>query len=177
MKKFLLLLCVVVATACTASKYTPEMYERAIAYADTVPVYIHDTIIIRDTVVVRDTVIIKEQVAAPVVAPVVVPAASPAASPSPAASSAASNEFRDEDGNTLQQQYHIVLGVFQNKLNAQNLVDNIMQKGEGSPSIAIGPDGLYRVFYFSSNNESEARSVLADAKDDYPSAWLLNTKK
>ncbi len=173
MKKFLLLLCVVVATACTASKYTPEMYERAIAYADTVPVYIHDTIIIRDTVVVRDTVIVKEQVAAPVVAPVAVPVASPAASPS----SAASNEFKDEDGNTLQQQYHIVLGVFQNKLNAQNLVDNIMQKGEGSPSIAIGPDGLYRVFYLSSDNEAEIRSVLAQTKDDYPSAWLLNTKK
>lgn len=165
------------AISFAGSKYTPQMYERAIE-PDTVVVektiVVRDTIVIRDTVVVRDTVAIRDTVSIcdtvaekqkPVIVEVV-------AAPVPV-----QNVYKDEDGKALSLQYHIVVGSFQDKLNAQNLVDQIMQKGEGSPSIAIAPDGKFRVFYFSSNDEAEARKVLSQIKEEYQSAWLLNLKK
>jgi len=85
--------------------------------------------------------------------------------------------YKDESGKSLSQQYHIVIGSFQDKLNARNLLDQVMQKGEGSPSIATSPEGKFRVLYFSSDNEEEARKVLSQIKEEYPSAWLLNLKK
>lgn len=85
--------------------------------------------------------------------------------------------YKDESGKSLSQQYHIVIGSFQDKLNARNLLDQVMQKGEGSPSIATSPEGKFRVLYFSSDSEEEARKVLSQIKEEYPSAWLLNLKK
>ncbi|MCQ2369429.1 MAG: SPOR domain-containing protein [Paludibacteraceae bacterium] len=89
----------------------------------------------------------------------------------------ANTEYLDPDGNKLTLKYFVVVGSFSDRLNAQNLLDQIMQKGEGSPIIIISPEGMARVCYFASNNEAEVRKVLADIKADYPSAWFLNISK
>lgn len=89
----------------------------------------------------------------------------------------ANTEYLDTDGNKLTLKYFVVVGSFSDRLNAQNLLDQIMQKGEGSPIIIISPEGMARVCYFASNNEAEVRKVLADIKADYPSAWFLNISK
>ncbi len=174
-RKFILMvLALLPAISFAGSKYTPQMYEKAIE-PDTVvvekTVVVRDTVMIRDTVVVRDTITVsdttkvKTEMQKPVTVEVV-------AAPIPVKS-----EYKDEEGKALNLQYHIVVGSFQDKLNAQNLVDQIMQTGNGSPSVAIAPDGKFRVFYFSSNDEAEARKVLSQIKDEYQSAWLLNLKK
>jgi len=184
MRRFCLLLFLLSSLLSFASKYTNEMYAK-VAKPDTVVIQIHDTIVVRDTIIVKDTVFVKDTLfvkdvatsAAPVTSAAAVATTATATTVAAIAPATAEKSYRDEDGNALTKQYHVVLGVFQSKLNAQNLVDNIMQKGEGSPSISIGPDGLYRVFFYSSDVESEARSMLSQAKDDFPSAWLLNIKK
>ncbi len=89
----------------------------------------------------------------------------------------ANTEYTDTNGNQLTLKYFVVVGSFQDKLNAQNLLDQIAQKGEGSPIIIVSPEGMARVCYFASNNESEVRKVLADIKEEYPSAWFLNLSK
>lgn len=180
MKRVLFILAVLVSGYCYAVKYTPEMYEKAISNVDTLVVYVHDTVVVRDTVVVHDTIKAEQQKPVVVAITEIADTVKKSVTKSVEEKSVAGPQqkaYRDEDGKALQTQYHIVLGVFQSKLNAQNLVDNIMQKGEGSPSISIGPDGLFRVFYFSSDSETEARQMLVQAKEDYPSAWLLNIRK
>lgn len=89
----------------------------------------------------------------------------------------ANTEYTDPDGNKLTLKYFVVVGSFRDRLNAQNLLDQIMQKGEGSPLIIISPEGMARVCYFASNNEMEVRKIMADIKADYPSAWFLNISK
>lgn len=89
-------------------------------------------------------------------------------------SNATSLEYKDEKGNKLQHRYLIVVGSFNDKLNARNLADQLIQKGEGTPYIVISPEGMYRVIYISSNSESEIRSTLETVKRSYPSAWFLN---
>lgn len=89
-------------------------------------------------------------------------------------SKATSLEYKDEEGNKLKHRYLIVVGSFKDKLNARNLADQLIQKGEGAPYIAISPEGMYRVIYISSNSESEIRSTLETVKRSYPSAWFLN---
>ena len=176
----LMFLAILPAIAFAGRKYTPQMYEKAIA-PDTVvvekTVVVRDTVVIRDTVVVRDTVTVRDTVAVRDTANVVTEKQKPVTVEVVAAPIPVKSEYKDEEGKALSLQYHIVVGSFQEKLNAQNLVDQIMQTGNGSPSIAIAPDGKFRVFYFSSNDEAEARKVLSQIKDEYQSAWLLNLKK
>lgn len=176
----LMVLALLPAISFAGSKYTPQMYERAIE-PDTVvverTVVVRDTVVIHDTVVVRDTVTIRDTVTVSDTAMVVDEKQKPVIVEVVAAPIPVKSEYKDENGKALSLQYHIVVGSFQDKLNAQNLVDQIMQKGEGSPSVAIAPDGKFRVFYFSSNDEAEARKVLSQIKEEYQSAWLLNLKK
>ncbi|MCQ2336278.1 MAG: SPOR domain-containing protein [Paludibacteraceae bacterium] len=89
----------------------------------------------------------------------------------------ANTEYLDTEGNKLTLKYFVVVGSFSDRLNAQNLLDQIMQTGKGMPIIIISQDGMARVCYFASNNEAEVRKVMTDIKDEYPSAWFLNISK
>lgn len=81
--------------------------------------------------------------------------------------------YKDISGTAIAHKYLIVVGSFKERLNAANMVDQIMQKGEGNPYVAVSPEGMHRVVYQSSDNDTELRNVLASIKSEYPSAWIL----
>lgn len=81
--------------------------------------------------------------------------------------------YKDISGAAIAHKYLIVVGSFKERLNAANMVDQIMQKGEGNPYVAISPEGMHRVVYQSSDNDTELRNILASIKKEYPSAWIL----
>lgn len=88
-------------------------------------------------------------------------------------SSASANVYKDISGSAITHKYLIVVGSFKERLNASNMVDQIMQKGEGNPYVAVSPEGMHRVVYQSSDNDTELRALLASIKSEYPSAWIL----
>lgn len=88
-------------------------------------------------------------------------------------SSASANVYKDISGSAITHKYLIVVGSFKERLNASNMVDQIMQKGEGNPYVAVSPEGMHRVVYQSSDNDTELRALLATIKSEYPSAWIL----
>ena len=94
---------------------------------------------------------------------------SSASAPSPASA----NVYKDISGSAITHKYLIVVGSFKERLNASNMVDQIMQKGEGNPYVAVSPEGMHRVVYQSSDNDTELRALLASIKSEYPSAWIL----
>lgn len=86
---------------------------------------------------------------------------------------ASANVYKDISGSAITHKYLIVIGSFKERLNASNMVDQIMQKGEGNPYVAVSPEGMHRVVYQSSDNDTELRALLATIKSEYPSAWIL----
>lgn len=86
---------------------------------------------------------------------------------------ASANVYKDISGSAITHKYLIVVGSFKERLNASNMVDQIMQKGEGSPYVAVSPEGMHRVVYQSSDNDAEMRTLLTNIKSEYPSAWIL----
>lgn len=96
---------------------------------------------------------------------------STAAQPEQAAAS--SDSYKNIYGDAITHRYLIVVGSFKERLNASNMVDQIKQKGEGDPFVAVSPEGMYRVAYQSSDNDAELRAVLSSIKQEYPSAWIL----
>lgn len=86
---------------------------------------------------------------------------------------ASANVYKDISGSAITHKYLIVVGSFKERLNASNMVDQIMQKGEGNPYVAVSPEGMHRVVYQSSDNDTELRALLATIKSEYPSAWIL----
>ncbi len=74
--------------------------------------------------------------------------------------------------------YFIILGSFSQEANANKLVGRLAQQGF-APNILRSPAGLYRVSGFYFNDESAARSEVAEIRRKYPEysdLWLLIKK-
>ena len=143
--------------ACS-KQYYPQMYEKA-GEDEMENVFIDTTKVEevkQDTVKqVVDTV--KAEVAKPVEAEKIVES---------------SDKYTTEDGKDVVYAYHVVVGSFSSRVNATNLSIELNKSGIKA-TVARNQNGLYRVFYYSTDNEPEVRQVLAKARKKYPDAWML----
>ena len=143
--------------ACS-KQYYPQMYEKA-GEDEMENVFIDTTKVEevkQDTVkLVVDTV--KAEVAKPVEAEKIVES---------------SDKYTTEDGKDVVYAYHVVVGSFSSRANATNLSIELNKTGVKA-TVARNQNGLYRVFYYSTDNEPEVRQVLAKARKKYPDAWML----
>ena len=143
--------------ACS-KQYYPQMYEKA--GADEMENVFIDTTKVED--VKQDTVkqvvdTVKTEVAKPVETEKIVES---------------SDKYTTEDGKDVVYAYHVVVGSFSSRVNATNLSIELNKSGIKA-TVARNQNGLYRVFYYSTDNEPEVRQVLAKARKKYPDAWML----
>lgn len=82
------------------------------------------------------------------------------------------DKYTTEDGKDVVYAYHVVVGSFSSRTNASNLSIELNKSGIKA-TVARNQNGLYRVFYYSTDNEPEVRQVLAKARKKYPDAWML----
>lgn len=143
--------------ACS-KQYYPQMYEKA-GEDEMENVFIDTTKVEevkQDTVKqVVDTV--KAEVAKPIEAEKIVES---------------SDKYTTEDGKDVVYAYHVVVGSFSSRANATNLSIELNKTGVKA-TVARNQNGLYRVFYYSTDNEPAVRLVLAKARKKYPDAWML----
>ena len=83
-----------------------------------------------------------------------------------------SDKYTTEDGAEVVYAYHVVVGSFSSRANANNLSIELNKQGIKA-TVARNQNGLYRVFYYSTDNEPAVRLVLAKARKKYPDAWML----
>ena len=83
-----------------------------------------------------------------------------------------SDKYTTEDGAEVVYAYHVVVGSFSSRTNANNLSIELNKQGIKA-TVAKNQNGLYRVFYYSTDNEPAVRLVLAKARKKYPDAWML----
>lgn len=145
--------------ACS-KQYYPQMYEKA--GEDEMENVFIDTTKVEDVKPVVDTVkqvvdTVKAEVAKPVEAEKIVES---------------SDKYTTEDGKDVVYAYHVVVGSFSSRANATNLSIELNKTGVKA-TVARNQNGLYRVFYYSTDNEPEVRQVLAKARKKYPDAWML----
>ena len=145
--------------ACS-KQYYPQMYEKA--GGDEMENVFIDTTKVEDVKPVVDTVkqvvdTVKTEVAKPVEAEKIVES---------------SDKYTTEDGKDVVYAYHVVVGSFSSRANATNLSIELNKTGVKA-TVARNQNGLYRVFYYSTDNEPEVRQVLAKARKKYPDAWML----
>ena len=143
--------------ACS-KQYYPQMYEKA--GADEMENVFIDTTKVEE--VKQDTVkqvvdTVNAEVAKPVEAEKIVES---------------SDKYTTEDGKDVVYAYHVVVGSFSSRVNATNLSIELNKSGIKA-TVARNQNGLYRVFYYSTDNEPEVRQVLAKARKKYPDAWML----
>ena len=143
--------------ACS-KQYYPQMYEKA--GADEMENVFIDTTKVEE--VKQDTVkqvvdTVKTEVAKPVETEKIVES---------------SDKYTTEDGKDVVYAYHVVVGSFSSRVNATNLSIELNKSGIKA-TVARNQNGLYRVFYYSTDNEPEVRQVLAKARKKYPDAWML----
>lgn len=158
-KLFIALILGASLVACS-KQYYPQMYEKA--GEDEMENVFIDTTKVEDVKPVVDTVkqvvdTVKTEVAKPVEAEKIVES---------------SDKYTTEDGKDVVYAYHVVVGSFSSRANANNLSIELNKSGVKA-TVARNQNGLYRVFYYSTDNEPEVRQVLAKARKKYPDAWML----
>ena len=158
-KLFIALILGASLVACS-KQYYPQMYEKA--GGDEMENVFIDTTKVEDVKPVVDTVkqvvdTVKTEVAKPVEAEKIVES---------------SDKYTTEDGKDVVYAYHVVVGSFSSRANANNLSIELNKSGIKA-TVARNQNGLYRVFYYSTDNEPEVRQVLAKARKKYPDAWML----
>ncbi len=80
------------------------------------------------------------------------------------------NEVKNQTG----LKYYVIGGAFQNRDNADRMLDLMRKDGYPAEEAGQNPAGLYMVSYFSSVDKSEALVNLSEIRlEKNPSAWLL----
>ena len=201
-KKILcVLLCCAALVSCNTKKYYPAMYEPATG-GDTISPAGDKVVIMTEEYAVEESTGLIEDEADTVSfksMPATVSATAPAeeqvadsteaaktatagkAGESPAVAAAATDKISKSqdvhsnlDGSPLAMRYHVVVGSFQSEANALNL-SNVLKKQGCNSIVVVTNNSKYRVFYYSTNDESDLREHLAQARKLYPDAWMLDT--
>lgn len=156
MKKLLLFASALLVLSACSKQYYPQMYEKA-GEDELENVFIgsNDTLKLDSVKQVVDTV--KAEVEKAVEAEKIVES---------------SDKYTTEDGAEVVYAYHVVVGSFSSRANANNLSIELNKQGIKA-TVARNQNGLYRVFYYSTDNEPAVRLVLAKARKKYPDAWML----
>ncbi len=86
-------------------------------------------------------------------------------------------EFEIEEGeaqNLLN--YHVVVGSFQSKLNAQNLNNTLINEGNSS-LIVVNEKGMFRVLIASCETYAQAQTRRNEIRSRFADAWILVQKQ
>ncbi|HEY1038710.1 MAG TPA: SPOR domain-containing protein [Bacteroidia bacterium] len=70
--------------------------------------------------------------------------------------------------------YKIVVGCFSVQENAQRLVNQLHERKLNATLAGVNKNGLHVVSAGASNNMDEARQLLQQVRQSYPSAWLMH---
>lgn len=124
----------------------------------------------------------QETVKEPVFVPTPVVAPQPQPEPEPAAPAPVVEEkevTRAEKFEVIEEQkdvvvlkkYHVVIGSFGNKDNALRL--QAQMKPQYEPIIVRNEKGMYRVLLMTYDTYKEAKTKIAEVRDQFPDAWVL----
>ena len=158
MKKLLLFASALLVLSACSKQYYPQMYEKA-GEDELENVFIgsNDTLKLDSAAVEQVVDTVKAEVEKAVEAEKIVES---------------SDKYTTEDGAEVVYAYHVVVGSFSSRANANNLSIELNKQGIKA-TVARNQNGLYRVFYYSTDNEPAVRLVLAKARKKYPDAWML----
>ena len=67
--------------------------------------------------------------------------------------------------------YHVVIGSFGNKDNALRL--QAQMRPQYNPIIVRNDKGMYRVLLMTYDTYKEAKTKIAEIRDQFPDAWVL----
>lgn len=81
-----------------------------------------------------------------------------------------------QDTQVMNRNFHIVVGSFRNKSNADGLQATLRSEGY-SPAIVVNEQGMYRVLIVSCDNYQEARAQLSSIRSRFADAWVLVQRK
>lgn len=81
-----------------------------------------------------------------------------------------------QDTQVMNRNFHIVVGSFRNKSNADGLQATLRSEGY-SPAIVVNEQGMYRVLIVSCDNYQEARAQLGSIRSRFADAWVLVQRK
>ena len=122
----------------------------------------------------------QETVKEPVFVPTPVVAPQPEPKPEPVSEVVEEKEVtRAEKFEVIEEQkdvvvlkkYHVVIGSFGNKDNALRL--QAQMKPQYEPIIVRNDKGMYRVLLMTYDTYKEAKTKIAEVKDQFPDAWVL----
>ena len=121
----------------------------------------------------------QETVKEPVFVPTPVVAPQPEPEPAPAPVVEEKEVTRAEKFEVIEEQkdvvvlkkYHVVIGSFGNKDNALRL--QAQMKPQYEPIIVINEKGMYRVLLMTYDTYKEAKTKIAEVRDQFPDAWVL----
>lgn len=157
-KNFFIALVLGVSLMACSKQYYPQMYEKAGEDETENILIVGDDSIKMDTTTVKEVLdTVKAEVEKVVEAEKIVES---------------TDKYTTEDGADVVYAYHVVVGSFSSRANANNLSIELNKSGVKA-TVARNQNGLYRVFYYSTDNEPEVRTVLAKARKKYPDAWML----
>ena len=112
-------------------------------------------------------------------APVVVPEPEPEPEPEPKVevveepevTRAEKFEVVEGQTNVVLKKYHVVIGSFGNKDNALRL--QAQMRPEYEPILVQNDRGMYRVLLMTYDTYKEAKTKIAEVRDQFPDAWVL----
>lgn len=81
-----------------------------------------------------------------------------------------------QDAQVMNRNFHIVVGSFRNKSNADGLQATLRSEGY-TPAIVVNEQGMYRVLIVSCDNYQEARGQLSSIRSRFSDAWVLVQQK
>ena len=113
----------------------------------------------------------------PIVAPQPQPQPEPASAPAPVVEE--KEVTRAEKFEVIEEQkdvvvlkkYHVVIGSFSNKDNALRLQSQMQP--QYNPIIVRNDKGMYRVLLMTYDTYKEAKTKIAEVRDQFPDAWVL----
>jgi len=81
----------------------------------------------------------------------------------------------DGEKDALRFKYHVVVGSFSKKENAQGLQKNLVSEGNKA-IIVVNEKGMYRVLISSFNDYNQAHARIREISNRFPDAWVLVQK-
>ena len=107
----------------------------------------------------------------PVVAPEPAPAPAPIVEEKEVTRAEKFEVIEEQKDVVVLKKYHVVIGSFGNKDNALRL--QAQMKPQYEPIIVRNEKGMYRVLLMTYDTYNEAKTKIAEIRDQFPDAWVL----
>jgi cell division septation protein DedD len=82
-------------------------------------------------------------------------------------------DMADEKSSSVDGKFHVVVGSFNVKSNANSLLESLKSEGVKDAKVVVNEQGLYRVVLASYDGYQQARSKAETVASKYADAWVL----